>query len=63
MIFTIIEHPASNTVAFVFDNSRFDGYDVWMMMQNAFPNHRAPGLEYYGLHCYGGYENAITFVH
>lgn len=61
MIFEIFQHE-NGTCHFVFDNVKFDGYEVWNMMESAFPDNRKPGMEYYGLHCYGQYENAILFV-
>lgn len=61
MIYEIIQND-NNTCHFVFDICKYDGYDVWKMIEAAFPDNTKKGLEYYGLHCHGQYENSIMFV-
>lgn len=56
------EFCGAPALAVVFNLDKQDPVSIWNMLQDAFPDNRKPGQEYYGLHCYGAFENAITFI-
>jgi len=58
-VFNIVENE-NGTIGFV-EVAWGDAGKTFDELHSAFPNFNAKGMGYWGLHCYGGYENAITF--